>query len=276
MNRHQETDTYDQHPDHQHPDHRTTDQQMKPYPDEHGPRAGETIVLLHGGNMGGWTWGGQVEALPGRHLLTPDLPGYGQQASIAWPGPSAAADDVARTIRERAIGGRAHVVGLSLGGHTALFLLQQHPDLVLSCAVSGVAALGLGRFEALMVGVTVPAWHRRWFWSLQSYAFRIPAKDRQLFVNCASAPLPITNRRLFSEARDGAMPQGPIDYDGPFLAVAGEREAGSVERAFPVLRAALPQTQTWVAPRMHHAWSAEDPGLFTRMVTTFADTGRWP
>jgi pimeloyl-ACP methyl ester carboxylesterase len=247
-----------------------------PYPDEYGPRTGETMIFLHGGNMGGWMWGGQVELLPGRHLLTPDLPGYGQRGSTVWPGLVAAADDTARTIRERAVGGRAHVVGMSLGGHVALHLLQRHPELVRSCSVTGVAAVGLGPAEERAIRLTVPLWHRRWFWNLQSYAFRIPGESRRDFVDYASGPSPLTNQRMFAELAAGSMPQGRIGYDGPFLATAGEREARSVEQAFPALKAALPQTQTWIAPMMHHPWNAEDPELFTRMVTAVADTGRWP
>lgn len=257
-------------------DHRCTDPTTTPYLHEYGPRTGETLIFLHGGNMGGWMWSGQAEMLPDRHLLTPDFPGYGQRSSTAWPGLSGAADDIALTIRERAVDGRAHVIGMSLGGHVALHLLQRHPQLVRSCIVTGVAALGLGRIEERTVRLTLPLWHRRWFWSLQSYAFRIPAETRQDFVDYAGGASPLTNRHMVAEVAAGSMPQGSIDYDGPFLAVAGEREAASVEGAFPALRGALPQTQTWIAPKMHHPWNAEDPELFTRMVTTFADCGRWP
>jgi len=270
MTRRNDTDAAEQHPSTQH-----RKEKMEHYPDEYGPRAGETMILLHGGNMGGWMWGGQVQLLPDRHLLTPDLPGYGQRNSTQWPGMAAAADDVARTIRDRALGGRAHVVGMSLGGHVALHLMQRHPELARSCAVTGVAALGPGRLQRRLVGLTVPFWHRRWFWALQSYAFGIPADARSVFVDYASAALPLTNRRMASEVGAGTMPQGSIDYDGPFLAVAGEREAASAENAFPALRTALPQTQTWIAPGMHHPWNAQNPELFTRMVVAFADTGRW-
>lgn len=249
---------------------------MMDYPDERGPHTGETIIFLHGGNMGGWTWAGQVEALPDRHLLIPDLPGYGHRASQPWPGVAEAADDIARIIRERAVDGRAHIVGLSLGGHVALHLLQRHPDVALSCVVSGVTAIGLSRWEGRSVGLTVPLWHRRWFWHLQSFAFSIPAADRTLFVDCATAPDSASNKRMFSEIREGTLPQGAFSYPGPLLAVAAERESASAEKAFPAIRAALPQTQTWIAPKLHHAWSVEDPDLFTRMVTTFADSGQWP
>ncbi|WP_197480418.1 hypothetical protein [Peptidiphaga gingivicola] len=44
------------------------------YPLGHGPRAGETIVMLHGGNIAGWTWDLQAQAMPERRILTPTFP----------------------------------------------------------------------------------------------------------------------------------------------------------------------------------------------------------
>lgn len=243
--------------------------------DEHGPREGETLVLLHGNSVAGWMWTPQVELLPGRHLLTPDLPGLGRRSAEVWPGLHAVADDVARLIRERALGGRAHVVGLSLGGFVALHLLHRHPDLVRTCTISGVAAAGLGSIERVLVQSQVPLWHHRWYWAAQAFVFRIPADSRDAFAAAGAAVLPETNRRTVAEIVAGGMPRGGFDYDGPLLVVAGEREAGSVRAAFPVIRSALPQARFWVAPRMHHPWNIEDPELFTRMIVTHADAGEW-
>ena len=122
----------------------------KNYPLEHGPRTGETIILLHGGNMAGWTWDAQVNGMPDRHVLTPDLLGYGQRRNLTWPGIAGAADDIAEIIRSRAIDGRAHVVGLSLGGLVAVHLIHRHPKLVSTCTISGAVA-----YSHLVMGVTV-------------------------------------------------------------------------------------------------------------------------
>ncbi|MGO2050823.1 MAG: alpha/beta fold hydrolase [Microbacterium sp.] len=243
---------------------------------DHGPRRGETIVMLHGNSVAGWMWEPQVARLPDRHLLTPDLPGLGSRVGMLWPGMPGAADDIARLIRERAIGGRAHVVGLSLGGFVAVHLLQRHPELVRSCTITGVALSGLGPFERLLVAATVPLWRQRWFWSAQAFAFRVPADARTLFVDAGAGVPAESNRRTFAEVAHGAMPDCPFDYHGPLLAVAGEKESRSIRAGFPPLRTALPQLRTWIAPGMHHAWNIEDPDLFTEMIANHADTGKWP
>lgn len=242
---------------------------------EHGPRAGETIIFLHGGNVAGWMWDPQVQMLPDRHLLTPDLPGYGGRSKEVWPGMSAAADDVAQIIRERAINGKAHVVGLSMGGHIALHLIRNHPDLVISCTITGVASSGLGKLEKALISPQVPLWHKRWYWAAQAAVLPLPKGEKELYITACSGVLPETNQRMFQEVASGSMPKGPFGYKGPILAVKAEREQKSVQTAFKALKAELPQLKTWIAPKMHHIWNIENPELFTRMITTHIDTGKW-
>lgn len=243
---------------------------------EHGPRRGETIILLHGNNAGGWMWEPQMERLHSRHLLTPDLPALGERYREQWPGLTGAADDIAEIIREHALGGTAHVVGLSLGGFVAVHLLSRHPELVRSCMITGVAITGLTRLERLLILPQLPLWQRRWYWRAQAAAFGIPADGRDLFVDSGVRVAPETNRRTYGEVAGSDIPAGPFEYSGPMLAIAGEKEQRSVKDAFPALRQAAPQLQTWVAPDMHHPWNVEDPDLFTAVIREFVDTGCWP
>ncbi len=88
------------------------------------------LVLLHGGAQNAHTWDTVALAL-GRPLLALDLPGHGRSDwrsdRAYWPHENAAAVEVA--VRELAPAARA-VVGMSLGGLTALALSHRAPDLV--------------------------------------------------------------------------------------------------------------------------------------------------
>ncbi|MFW6600128.1 alpha/beta fold hydrolase [Propionibacteriaceae bacterium Y2011] len=179
-------------------------------------------------------------------------------------------------IRTRSTDGRAHVVGLSLGGLVAVQLIHRHPDLVRTCTISGAAATGYAWWERLVIGVQVPLWHRHWYWAAQAAAFRIPADARDLFAATAAAASPESNRRMFREVIAGAMPVGDFRYTGPLLAVAAQHDVASIHRAFGPLRDRLPQLLTWQAAGVHHPWNVEDPELFTRMVRTHAETATWP
>jgi pimeloyl-ACP methyl ester carboxylesterase len=88
------------------------------------------IVLLHGGAQNAHTWDTVALAL-GRPLVAIDLPGHGHSDGRLDVGVSPAdyAQDVAVAIRALAPDARA-VVGMSLGGLTALALAAHAPELV--------------------------------------------------------------------------------------------------------------------------------------------------
>ncbi len=89
------------------------------------------LVLLHGGGQNAHTWDTVALALR-RPLVAIDLPGHGHSD---WPGdaraldPGAMADDVAAAVGVLAPEAGT-VVGMSLGGITAIALGTRHPALV--------------------------------------------------------------------------------------------------------------------------------------------------
>jgi pimeloyl-ACP methyl ester carboxylesterase len=88
------------------------------------------LVLLHGGAQNAHTWDTVALAL-GRPLVAIDLPGHGHSDGRVDVGisPREYADDVAVAVRRLAPDARM-VVGMSLGGLTALALTARAPDLV--------------------------------------------------------------------------------------------------------------------------------------------------
>jgi pimeloyl-ACP methyl ester carboxylesterase len=88
------------------------------------------LVFLHGVGASGWMWARQVAALADFHCLNVDLPGHGRSNRVPWVSLADTAGQIAAIIRTRAANGRAHVVGLSLGGYIALALLERHAEVL--------------------------------------------------------------------------------------------------------------------------------------------------
>jgi pimeloyl-ACP methyl ester carboxylesterase len=89
------------------------------------------VVLIHGGAQNAHTWDTVAMALD-LPLIAPDLPGHGHSDSPA-PGvgtaPTANANDLAPVVDALAPGAEL-IVGMSLGGLTAIALAAGRPDLV--------------------------------------------------------------------------------------------------------------------------------------------------
>jgi pimeloyl-ACP methyl ester carboxylesterase len=103
-----------------------------------GASSSPEIVLVHGGAQNAHTWDTVCLALD-RPVLCVDLPGHGhsdwREDHSYWP--PHLADDVAVVVRELAPDAQL-VVGMSLGGITAICLAAQHPDLVRRLAIVDV------------------------------------------------------------------------------------------------------------------------------------------
>jgi pimeloyl-ACP methyl ester carboxylesterase len=90
-----------------------------------GPEDAPTLLFLHGTRVTRAMWDLQVADLADRfRVVTLDLPGHGALADMPFHLPRAVA--VARSAIDQT-GGRAIVVGQSLGGYVAMQLAATHP-----------------------------------------------------------------------------------------------------------------------------------------------------
>lgn len=112
---------------------------------------GEAVVMLHGGGPGASAWSNFGPNLPVfakrfRTLLV-DQPGFGgsDKPEIDRHFFSFSADALARLLDERGIE-RAHVVGNSLGGGTAVRFALDHPDRAGRLVLMAPGGLNLGVF----------------------------------------------------------------------------------------------------------------------------------
>lgn len=111
--------------------------------DVDGPDDGPPIVFVHGTRLSRAVWRSQMEHLRDTYrVVAIDLPGHGRLADRPFT-VTDASDELAIAI-ETAAGGRAVVVGLSLGGYVAMDLAARRPELVRGLVLSGATAEPVG------------------------------------------------------------------------------------------------------------------------------------
>lgn len=241
---------------------------------EFHPEAAQTVVFLHGGNVAGWMWEPQITDLADYHCLALDLPGYGAGRAQRWENMAAVADQVADLIRGQAHGGRAHVVGLSLGAVLGAHLAARHPHEVRSAFLAGGPLAKAGPLTKLLLQIQLKAWDYRWFWNVAGRGYGMTGQDLELFTETALGVTKDNRERIFPEVYAGFPVDVLAAISTPVLYVAGGKDAKIVKASLPMAARHIPGAKVAVAPGMHHQWSAEDSGLFNRSLRVWLAEGR--
>jgi pimeloyl-ACP methyl ester carboxylesterase len=109
-----------------------------------GPPGAPSIVFVHSTRLTGAMWAAQQAELSGEfQTIAIDLPAHGARAGEPFT-LDGAVDVLAAAIRDHATGGRAVVVGLSLGGYVAMALASREPALVRGLVLSGATVEPVG------------------------------------------------------------------------------------------------------------------------------------
>lgn len=111
-----------------------------------GPIGAPPIVLVHGSRLTRAVWRAVSSRLAGEfRVIALDLPGHGSRA--AEPFTLAGAAAVIAAVIDEAAGGRALVVGHSLGGYAAMELAATSPGRVRGLVIAGASQEPGGRWR---------------------------------------------------------------------------------------------------------------------------------
>lgn len=245
-----------------------------------GPAEAPTIVFLHGGGVGGWTWGPVAARLPEYHCLAPDLPEHGGSLDVAPFSIADAARHVTALIRGRAHGGHAHVVGLSIGSQVALELLATNSELVDHVVLSGTLLSPPPSEPPLprRRGPTIVDSLRLLFHILT------PIRGNALLVRGILLLSRIPQRYFVPYRADARL--ATVDslmrivvenftYRPPpelrwaraaTLAVVGADEPLVLRRSAREIAARLPNARAVLVPGVSHSWNLEAPDRFAQLT----------
>jgi hypothetical protein len=97
----------------------------------------------------------------------------------------------------------------------------------------------------------------------------LPEESVATFVETGTGIDRASARRMLTQVYDGvpaADLEGLRHTQTPILMLAGEREPRAVHRALTEVTSRAPKAVARIVPRMHHAWTAEDPELFRHVL----------
>ncbi|SMX49272.1 alpha/beta fold hydrolase [Maliponia aquimaris] len=244
----------------------------------YGTPGGTPLLIVHGLYGSGRNWGVIAKRLSERwHVLTPDMRNHGDSPwsdTHAYPDLAA---DLAEVID--AYGGRAHVVGHSMGGKAAMVLALSQPDRVASLLVADIAPVGYThsqiQFIEAMRAVDLARVDKRAD-AVAQLAHHVPDKTLQSFFT-QSLDLKEKRWKLNLDTLAAEMPKilgfPEIEgsYDGPTLFLSGGLSDYVRPEHRDRIRALLPRARHARMPNAGHWLHADDPRGFEASVRAFVD-----
>ncbi|MEY4710694.1 MAG: hypothetical protein RIS88_144 [Pseudomonadota bacterium] len=196
-----------------------------------GDASGEPVLLLHGGS-GSWThWILNLQALvqAGRHVLVPDMPGFGD-SDVPAGGRDADAlvKPLAAGLRDL-VGGRGFdLVGFSFGGLVGGLMAAQAPAALRRLVIVGAPLLALTarpvrlREWRHLEGAAAREVHRT---NLQALMLHRPESVTPLAIDLHRAHVALDRLRRRRLARTDTLARALTQVACPLVAIYGQHDA---------------------------------------------------
>lgn len=234
------------------------------------------LLIVHGLYGSGRNWGVIARRLSDtHHVLTPDMRNHGDSPHTESHGYEDLAADLAELVD--AHGGRAHVVGHSMGGKAAMTLALTQPDKVASLLVADIAPVRYShsqmQYIQAMRAIDLSRVEKRSDATAQ-LAEQVEDRTLQSFF---TQSLDIANRRwklnldTLASEMDKILSFPDIDgsYEGPTLFLSGGQSDYVLPEHRDRIRALFPKARFAKMPKAGHWLHAEDPRGFEASVRAF-------
>jgi pimeloyl-ACP methyl ester carboxylesterase len=251
---------------------------MKLHVNETGINNQASILLIHGGCVSGWIWAKHTRNLSEFHCIIPDLPLHGSSAGFEPFSIKESARYMETLIRTKAHGGKAHVIGLSLGAQIAVELLGMAPEIVQSCIVSGSLLCPI-KGQLFLIGLTkvcMPFKESHFLLKTGMNAMNIPEEYFSCFqrdiINLKKPHL----IQLMKETLSYSLPSELDHVNVPTLVLVGQHQSGIIYRCARELEYILPRGIAYVVSNSNHNWMISETDLFSRLVRAWTNNEMLP
>jgi pimeloyl-ACP methyl ester carboxylesterase len=240
-----------------------------------GPLDAQAIVFVHGMRVTRRMWQPQMELLASEfRLVALDLPGHGALRNEPFH-LEGAVEELARVVDEAA-GGRALVVGLSLGGYIAIEFGARYPEKAAGLVIASASVEPRGWHNApyKILAALMTAFPGSWLsWFNRNIFLFIYGRRRAepliapgFFMRGGAAGIRGVMSRRFAQALTA--------YSGPVLLVNGRLDLGFRMHEKRFLAAAR-RGRLEVIPRAFHLANIDQPAAFSDAIRRFARAIAW-
>jgi pimeloyl-ACP methyl ester carboxylesterase len=245
-----------------------------PY-DAAGPIGAPAIVFVHGIRVTRRQWLPQVRDLADTYrVVAIDLPGHGTQSGEPFTLKSAVAQ--LGSIIDEAAGGRALIVGLSLGGYVAMEFAAGSPERVAGLVLTGASANPRGVLAVIppTLALFMRAVGDRWLTFVDQINFRIRYGEEFAEEQIDAGFYFKATQEALWQLRGKDFRRRLTAYPGPVLLLNGERDIMFRIQELNFLTSA-PDARLQLVRGAGHVANLEAPEAYNRALRRFARSLDW-
>lgn len=245
---------------------------------ESGIGNSQKIIFLHGSGANSSMWRNHFEALDSTfHCIAPDLPGHGKSNHLPWTTLDDVADSIALLIKNRC-NGKAHVVGLSLGGSIIFKLLEKYPSLIDRAIIDGASAKPINGAGGIIFGVTLisPFIHNNAIIKIMANSLGVTPDEYPAFRAGLKMVSPTSFRRAMTQANRQKLDTGNFTVKSPTFFVSGQTESATMHETHKQLTQKNTGCRCAVYPQKGHAWMVADVETHIALVRHWLTGSMFP
>ncbi|MDX9782584.1 MAG: alpha/beta hydrolase [Bacteroidales bacterium] len=227
-----------------------------------------SVIFLHGSGANSQMWSEHIIALQDTfNCIAPDFPGHGTRRGDMWTSLEDVTDSFAEIITSKC-GGKAHLVGLSLGGSVIYKILEKYPHLVDKAVIDGASAKPIAgsRFIAMGVKMVAPFIKYDPVIKIMAGALGVPPDGYESFRQSMKSVSPKAFGRAMAQANLADMDIEKCNFTSPTLFISGEKEAEIMHLTHKFLSKKISGSRCYIYPGGSHAWMVKDPQTHIKLV----------
>ena len=249
---------------------------------EKGKRDSQSIVFIHGAGVTDWVWKPQTDYFSAWDCILPHLPDHGQSINLKLTNQRECAEMLLELIKNRANGGKAHIVGHSLGGQLVILMAAMNPSVILHA----VACSPNFKRMLLMDLMAKPLFYKLSVAMMKSESVldaqvkQFGLTDPVMIAGAKQDYKLLTADRLQREYEVGyfqaSLPQGLEKSTVPTLILAGKKEPGIVHESARMALAALPNAKGYLVKDANHVWTWQKSNVLNPLIESWIQDSPLP
>ncbi len=235
---------------------------------ESGDTSKTMILFLHGAGSNYELWNNHIKALESDYYsVAPDLPGHGESNHLSWTSIEEVGEELVSLI-ENKTEEKIILIGFSLGGSLAFYLLENYPDLFERAIIDGTSAYPI-RGNVFALQLMSPFLKSNLILNAMAKSLGVKKSERSTFKRSIKMADRKSFKRSMIQANRFCLKNIDFAETIPILYASGEKESKTMHQSHIKLSGLNNESKCVQYPGKGHAWMVFDIDTHISMISNW-------